>query len=71
MSRELNERTDKYIFDTFKRKYPNYACTNEYTLNFKLNRGTYEQLEYAKQWYLAGHKHMSEQYPDGNYPWIK
>ena len=44
---------------------------NDYTLNFKLNRGTDKQLEYAKQWYLAGHKHMSEQYPDGNYPWIK
>ena len=29
------------------------------------------KLEYAKQWYLAGYKHMSEQYPDGNYPWIK
>ena len=71
MSRELDERTDKYIFDIFRTKYPNYVCTNDYTLNFKLNRGTDKQLEYAKQWYLAGHKHMSEQYPDGNYPWIK
>lgn len=71
MSRELNQRTDKFIFDVYKKHYPNFACTNDYTLNFRLNRGTDEQLEYAKQWYLNGFKHMQKKYPDGNYPWIK
>ena len=60
----------KYL-NLISSQLPLFKKKNDYTLNFKLNRGTDEQLEYAKQWYLAGYKHMNEQYPDGKYPWIK
>ena len=70
-SRDLGERTDKFVFDAFRSHYPNYVCTNQYTLNFKLNRGTDQQLEFAKQWYLTGYYDMLKRYPDQKFPWIK
>jgi len=70
MSREYKQRTDKYVFDHFKWVYPKFKCTDKYTLNFKLDRGTDEQLEYAKQWYLSGEKHMKLKFPKGDYPWL-
>ena len=70
-SRDLGERTDKFVFDAFRNHYPNYVCTNQYTLNFKLNRGTDRQLEFAKQWYLTGYENMLQRYPDQKFPWIK
>lgn len=70
-SRDQGQRTDKFVFDVFRQHYPNYMCTNEYTLNFKLNRGTPQQLAHAKQWYLTGYHDMVKRFPDGKFPWIK
>jgi hypothetical protein len=70
-SRENNQRTDKFVFDVFSKHYPKLGCTNEFTINFRLNRGNDEELEYAKQWYLTGHKEMVKRFPDGKYPWVK
>ena len=70
LSRLLKQRTDKVLFDNLSSKYPNFKCTKQYTLNFRLGRGTKEQLEHAKQWYLKGKEYMDKKYPKGNFPWL-
>lgn len=70
MSREYNQRTDKYVFDHFKAVYPNFKCTKKYTLNFQLDRGTDEELAFAKKWYKAGQEFMNKKFPKGDYPWL-
>ena len=71
LTRVKKMRTDKVLFDNLSRLFPNFKCTNQYTLNFRLGRGSKGQLDYAEEWYLRGEKVMKNKYPDGNYPWIK
>ena len=71
LSRELGQRTDKFIFDNMLRLFPKLSCTNTYTYHWQLNRGTPEQLNFAKQWYLRGQQYMREKFPEGNYPFYK
>jgi hypothetical protein len=70
MSREYNQRTDKFVFDYFAKFYPKFKCTKKYTLNFKLDRGSDQDLDFAKKWYKAGEDHMKKKFPKGDYPWL-
>lgn len=56
---------DRQFFHTLKRHFPNFVCTNQHTVNYRLggNEGSVK-----KDFFLKGNKLMSHIHP-GDFPW--
>ena len=56
---------DRQFFNALKQYYPNYICSNAYTLNYRLggNEGSVK-----KEFFIEGNKVNNEKYK-GEYPW--
>jgi glycosyltransferase involved in cell wall biosynthesis len=57
---------DRQFFHVLKTHYPNYACTGEYTLNYRLGGN---ENSVSKEFFEEGNKVMKERYPEG-FPWL-
>jgi glycosyltransferase involved in cell wall biosynthesis len=57
---------DRQFFHTLKKHFPNFVCTNQFTVNYRLggNEGSVK-----KEFFLNGNKLMSKNYT-GDFPWL-
>jgi glycosyltransferase involved in cell wall biosynthesis len=57
---------DRQFYHTLKKHFPNYVCTNQHTVNYRLggNEGSVK-----KEFFLNGNKLMSKNYT-GDFPWL-
>lgn len=57
---------DRQFFHTLKKHFPNFVCTNQHTVNYRLggNEGSVK-----KEFFLNGNKLMSKNYT-GDFPWL-
>lgn len=56
---------DRVVFQTLRQYFPNYKCSNNYTLNYRLdgNPGSV-----SKEFFEHGNSEMNKKY-NGNFPW--
>jgi glycosyltransferase involved in cell wall biosynthesis len=57
---------DRQFFHTLKKHFPNFVCTNQHTVNYRLggNEGSVK-----KEFFLNGNNLMSKNYT-GDFPWL-
>jgi glycosyltransferase involved in cell wall biosynthesis len=57
---------DRQFFHTLKKHFPNFVCTNQHTVNYRLggNEGSVK-----KEFFLRGNNLMSKNYT-GDFPWL-
>jgi hypothetical protein len=57
---------DRQFFSALKSNFPNYVCTNDYTVNYRLggNEGSVK-----KEFFLKGNNLMSKKHT-GDFPWL-
>lgn len=57
---------DRQFYNTMKLYHPNYACSGEYSLNYRLggNDGSVK-----KEFFIEGNKYMHDLYNNKNFPW--
>lgn len=58
---------DRQFFGAVKKHFPNFACTNSYTMNYRLD-GNPNSVN--KEFFEKGNEVMGKKYPDG-FPWKK
>jgi hypothetical protein len=58
---------DRVIFNVLHNNFPNYECTGEYTVNYRLggNEGSVN-----KEFFIHGNSLMMQKY-NGKFPWRK
>ena len=58
---------DRQFFNAAKQYFPNFSCSKEYSLNYRLD-GNPNSV--TKEFFVEGNK-TQENYYEGKYPWIK